>query len=36
MRDEIVGAIQRNKLEGYIKMLRDGATVTLTGEEAED
>ena len=28
MHDEIVSAIQRNKLEGYIKMLRDAASVT--------
>jgi peptidyl-prolyl cis-trans isomerase C len=35
MRDEIVNAIQRNKLEAYIKTLRDAATVTPVGEAAE-
>jgi peptidyl-prolyl cis-trans isomerase C len=28
MHDEIVDALQRSKLDGYIKMLREGATVT--------
>jgi peptidyl-prolyl cis-trans isomerase C len=36
MREEIVGAIQRNKLEGYIKMLRDAAMVTATEQARGD
>ena len=31
MREEIVSAIQRNKLEGFMKTLRDAATVTQVG-----